>query len=158
MDFKKGSIDGVDYIPRKQFNDSRGWLIETFRMDELGPDFSPVMGYTSMTLPGIVRGPHEHKEQADFFVFFGPGNFKVWLWDNRKKSPTYGNKQELVLGADNPAQLLVPPGVVHAYQNIGTEPAVGHNFPNRLYGGNRRREPVDEIRHENDPNSPFKID
>jgi hypothetical protein len=32
------------------------------------------------------------------------------------------------------------------------------NYPNRLFAGNGKREEVDEIRHENDPNTNFLID
>jgi len=32
------------------------------------------------------------------------------------------------------------------------------NGPNRLYAGQGKREPVDEIRHEHDPNSPYQLD
>jgi len=32
------------------------------------------------------------------------------------------------------------------------------NCPNRLYMGQRKREPVDELRHEDDPDTPYRID
>jgi dTDP-4-dehydrorhamnose 3,5-epimerase len=32
------------------------------------------------------------------------------------------------------------------------------NAANRLYGGWLKQEPVDEIRHEKDPGSPFQLD
>jgi len=32
------------------------------------------------------------------------------------------------------------------------------NCPNRLYAGEGRREPVDEIRHEDDANTIFRMD
>lgn len=54
--------------------------------------------------------------------------------------------------------VVIPPGVVHAYKNIGSVDGVVMNFPDRLYAGPGRTEPVDEIRHEDDPESPFKID
>ena len=40
----------------------------------------------------------------------------------------------------------IPPGVVHAYRNVGTIPGLVFNSPNRLYAGYGKREPVDEIR------------
>ena len=54
--------------------------------------------------------------------------------------------------------VIIPAGVVHAYRNVGTEPGVVFNCPNRLYKGPGRRYPVDEIRHEDDPASPFRLD
>jgi dTDP-4-dehydrorhamnose 3,5-epimerase len=156
MEFNRGQIEGVVITPIRKFIDDRGWLVETYREDELERTFHPVMGYSSLTLPQTIRGPHEHLEQADLFVFMGPGNFKIWLWDNRKTSATFANQQVFYGGQDNPIRLLVPPGVVHAYQNVSHEPALVHNYPNQLYMGQGKKFPVDEIRHEKDPNSPFK--
>lgn len=116
------------------------------------------MAYISMTQPGIARGPHEHVAQADFFCFLGPGNFKVYLWDNRSGSTTYRYRQTDIVGADKPMALIVPPGVVHAYKNISKEPGVVFNCPNKLYAGQGRKEPVDEIRHEEDSGSEFILD
>jgi dTDP-4-dehydrorhamnose 3,5-epimerase len=117
-----------------------------------------VMMYISMTGPGIARGPHEHVDQADFFGFIGPSTFKIYLWDYRKQSPTYMHRQVLLAGEDSPRTLIIPPGVVHAYKNIGTMMGMVVNLPNRLYAGPGRKEKVDEIRHELDPKSIFVID
>ena len=85
--FVNGKIHDVVVRDLTKFLDERGWLTELFREDEVPPEFLPVMCYVSMTLPGIARGPHEHADQADYFAFLGPSNFKVYLWDNRKESP-----------------------------------------------------------------------
>jgi dTDP-4-dehydrorhamnose 3,5-epimerase len=158
IDFKKGLIEGAVLTPLKKYIDERGWLVETFREDETEPVFHPVMGYTSETLPGVVRGPHEHVEQSDLFVFIGPGNFKIWLWDNRETASTYLNKMVFFAGEDSPLRLLVPPGVVHAYKNVSSGNAIVHNFPNQLFMGKNKKSPIDEIRHEADPNSAFRAD
>ena len=54
--------------------------------------------------------------------------------------------------------LIIPPGVVHAYKNVGGAAGIVFNCPNRLYKGPGRKEPVDEIRHEEDPDSRFRLD
>src|SRR5687767_7803162 len=118
MEFKTGSIEGVIWKPLSIFRDARGWLCELFRHDELPAEFHPVMAYISMTEPGIARGPHEHVDQADCFCFIGPSNFKVYLWDNRPAAKTYRNKEVRVVGIETPSMLVVPAGVVHAYQNV----------------------------------------
>ena len=61
-------------------------------------------------------------------------------------------------GAEQPTRLIVPPGVVHGYKCISSIPALAYNFPNRLYKGPRRAEPVDEIRHGADPASPYQME
>jgi dTDP-4-dehydrorhamnose 3,5-epimerase len=158
MQFHPGTIAGVIWKPLKKFHDQRGWLAELFRHDELAAEFHPVMAYISTTEPGVARGPHEHVDQADCFCFLGPSNFKTYLWDNRPKSPTYLVRQTEVVGIDKPMLLIIPPGVVHAYKNVGREPGLVFNCPNRLYKGQGKKEPVDEIRHEDDAESPYKLD
>jgi dTDP-4-dehydrorhamnose 3,5-epimerase len=156
--FRNGPIDGVSFRPLKHYHDPRGWLCELFRQDELSDEFMPVMAYISMTLPGIARGPHEHRDQADYFCFLGPSNFRLFMWDNRPSSPTYRNRHAIVAGIDNPQAVIVPVGVVHAYRNVGNEPGIVFNAPNRLYRGRARTEPVDEIRHEADEKTEFRMD
>jgi dTDP-4-dehydrorhamnose 3,5-epimerase len=157
MDFRPGSIDGMIWRPLRKFADGRGWLCELFRRDELPAEFLPAMAYLSETLPGVARGPHEHRTQADCFAFLGPSDFRLYLWDNRPGSPTHGIRETVDVGSTNPMLVVIPPGVVHAYRNIGPMPGVVINCPNQLYKGEGRRDPVDEIRHEDDPHSPFRL-
>ena len=157
-EYKKGRIHDVVLKPLSKFVDERGWLAELFRSDELPEWFRPEMAYISMTVPGVARGPHEHVEQSDCFCFIGPANFKVYLWDARKDSPTYGTKQLIFCGIDAPMLLIVPPGVVHAYKNISLENGIVFNAPDRLYAGDGKRSQVDEIRHEEEVDSPFILD
>jgi dTDP-4-dehydrorhamnose 3,5-epimerase len=156
--FSKGKIHDVVVKPLAKYLDERGWLAELFRSDELDPAVTPVMAYISMTRPGVARGPHEHLEQTDYFCFIGPSNFKVYLWDVREGSPSAGVKQVIYTGVDGPVMLIVPPGVVHAYKNIGGVDGIVFNAPNRLYAGEGKRFPVDEIRHEEEAGSSFLLD
>lgn len=151
-------FEGVIIRSIKKHTDERGWLKELTRQDELTSDIYPMMSYVTMTKPGIVRGPHEHCEQTDCFCFVGPSTFRLQLWDNRKGSATFGQQAVFELGEENPAQVIVPNGVVHAYRNIGTVDGIVYNAPNKLYAGPKRQESVDEIRHEDDPDSPFSPD
>ena len=155
--FKPGNIHGVVVKNLNKYVDERGWLAECFRQDEIDATLHPVMSYISMTLPGIARGPHEHKEQTDYFCFLGPSNFKIMLWDKREDSPTKGVCQTIFAGKDAPKSVIIPPGVIHAYKNIGVCEGFVLNFPNKLYKGTGKKEEVDEIRYENDINTPYKI-
>jgi len=152
------NIKDVKIRELKRYTDERGWLIELFRQDELDEDEYPVMSYISETHPGITRGPHEHVDQTDYFGFIGPSDFDLFLWDNREDSPTYMQKAVIRLGVSRPAVAIVPPGVVHAYRNVGDVPGLVFNAPNRLFAGEGKKEPVDEIRHEDKPDSRFKLD
>ncbi len=146
-------IKGVLIRSVKEFHDHRGWLAETFRVDET-EGFRPEMGYISVTRPGIARGPHEHMNQTDYFCFFG--KFSLYLWDNRKGSPTY-MKKIIIENADKMI-VVIPPRVVHAYKNCGESDGMVLNFPDKLYKGWGKKDPVDEVRYEDEPNSLFKIE
>ena len=156
--FKDGPVEGVEIRETARHSDERGWLIEVFRSDEISEELAPEMSYLSMTKPGIARGPHEHIDQFDYFCFIGPSTFKVYFWDNRKDSPTYLNHMTITAGELNPSIVIVPNKVVHAYKNIGDIDGLVVNCPNRLFMGEGKKEPVDEIRHEDVENSPYKID
>jgi len=149
-------IDGVKVKELNRFEDDRGWLTEVWRNDE--DKFQAVMSYVSQTSSGVARGPHEHEHQADYFVFIGPGRFKLFLWDNRDDSPTKGEKMEIEAGEGDAKSIYVPAGVVHGYKCISKGPGWCINLPDKLYRGENKTEEVDEIRWEDKPDSPFKID
>ena len=156
--FKNGKIHDVILKDLDKYVDDRGWLTELFRQDEIAGEHLPVMAYISMTLPDVARGPHEHVGQTDFFAFIGPSEFKLFLWDNRVNSPTYNVRHVLYAGENAPKTVIIPPGVVHAYKNVGGKAGMVVNLPNRLYAGDGKKSPADEIRHEHDPHSPFLLD
>jgi len=157
MEFEDREIEGVEIRDLIFFNDERGWLAELFRQDDIDESLYPLMSYVSMTKSGIQRGPHAHEEQTDYFIFYS-SKFKVVLWDGRANSRTYRNRMVLFLGKENPKSVIIPPGIVHAYKNIGSEDGLVLNFPNRLYAGWKKKEPVDEIRYEANPDSPYQVD
>ncbi len=151
-------IEGVLIRELERHSDNRGWLAELFRSDELDDSLFPVMAYASLTHPGVARGPHEHREQTDYFCFVGPSTFKVYLWDRRDSALSSGEKMTLLAGADEPKVVIVPPGVVHAYKNIGKVPGLVFNAPNRLFMGPGKSEEVDEIRYEGVEDTPYVLD
>ena len=158
IDWTDGPIEGCRIKQLDVHTDERGWLAEVFRHDELDDDLHPAMGYVSLTEAGVARGPHAHREQTDLFVF-ASGAFRLYLWDAREDSATYGHRQTHDVGAETPTRAVVPPGVVHGYRNTGDAPGLIVNCPNRLYAGENRAEPVDEIRYEERTSDhPFVMD
>jgi len=148
-------ILGVEIKPLKENSDERGWLMEIFRSDQT--EFKPAMSYISQTLSGVIRGPHEHLKQSDFFVFF-TGQFKLFLWDNRTGAKNYRQLEIYEVGQDNPCSVLVPPGVVHAYKCISADPGLIINLPDELYQGENRLGEIDEVRWEAMADSPFSVE
>ncbi len=148
------TIEGVIVRELRRYTDTRGWLMELFRDDELPDGFNPAMAYISMTHPGVARGPHEHVHQTDGFAFVD-GDYEVYLWENR---PNRGDASVVIrAGNQNPMVVFVPPGVVHAYRNVGDRDAYVINFPDKLYAGRGKAEPVDEVRHEDDGGTRFQL-
>jgi dTDP-4-dehydrorhamnose 3,5-epimerase len=153
--FKFGDINGVVVSELSRHHDERGSLTEIWRSDDKS-GYRPAMCYISETNTYVARGPHEHIEQSDLFIANGPGGFLFNLWDNRPNSATYGNMMQLYAGGALPKAILVPPGVVHGYLCIAG-PGVIVNLPDVLYAGPLKQYKVDEIRHEADPDTPFKM-
>jgi dTDP-4-dehydrorhamnose 3,5-epimerase len=154
----KCDIDGVIIRHLDKKSDNRGWLMELYRHDELTTQYQPAMSYLSLTKPGVTRGPHEHRSQSDLICFVGSTEFALYLWDNRPKSLTYGTHNKIEINRDTNIAVTIPARVVHAYKNTGTDDGIVINCPNRLYGNMGRVGPIDEIRHEDDPGSEFKIE
>jgi len=143
-------IEGVFEKDLISHLDIRGHLIEAFRIDDLPENIKPVMSYVTFTQYGFYRGPHEHKERIEIFVCPGPGNLRIILWDNRKKSSTYLMRKIIYAGEDNPKQIVIYPGIVHIIENITkSKNAILINFPTTLFKGwGRNEEWIDEIRHD----------
>jgi dTDP-4-dehydrorhamnose 3,5-epimerase len=157
MKFKDGAIDGVITRRIKRHSDNRGWLAEVFRSDEIDSGLPP-MCYVSMTKPGIGRGPHEHAAQTDYFCFTGPSTFRVYMWDMRKDSSTRLTRMVVEAGESDPMVVIVPPGVVHGYLNVGAVDGLVVNCPDRLFMGKGKKEAVDETRYEDLPDSPYVME
>lgn len=147
----------------RQFEDDRGFLAELWRTDdrqtrsnytdpadqkaELGQkvdmqfENEPQMCYYSHTKPLVMRGPHEHADQTDWFVT---------LYSKMVYMFVYNNEVEyFVTEPDKVYRLKVEPGVIHSYRNLELErPAMTANFPSSLFMGVGKQDEIDEIRHE----------
>ena len=154
-------IKGVIIKKLNKYKDERGWLAEIYREDEDG--YQPAMSYVSVTKPGVIRGPHENVKQSDCFVLVGPGSFELHRWDRRQErrdfgiSPSKGEYLKLKVGEDNPTMVIVPPGVVHGYKCVSKCSAYCINLPDKLYKGDNKKQEIDEIRWEDQKDSPYKI-
>jgi dTDP-4-dehydrorhamnose 3,5-epimerase len=153
--FEIPGLPGVRVEALPLFKDTRGSLHELFRTDEIPAGFKPLMACSSWSLPGVTRGPHQHVGQDDYFTFAGPSDFDVYLWDDRPGSSKATRGWLINAGEKSPARIYVPRGVVHAYRNAGNKPGLVVTVTSLLFKGENRRDPVDEIRHELNPHSPY---
>ncbi len=95
--------------------DARGSFTETYRREWLPADAREmVQANVSRSRAGVLRGPHLHRRQADYWVVI-EGRAFVGLLDLRSGSSTERERQQLTLDADEPQGLYIPPGVAHGF-------------------------------------------
>lgn len=116
-----GDIDGVVVKDLVKHCDDRGFFLEVLRDDD---ELLERFGQSSYTLayPGLIKAFHWHRKQYDLW-FFCKGEARVGLYDMREGSATKGNAMEIFAGEKEPILIVIPPGVAHGYQVLGSEPA-----------------------------------
>ena len=95
--------------------DVRGSFLETYRRGWLPADAPEmVQSNVSRSKAGVLRGPHFHRRQADFWVVL-EGRAFVGLIDLRTGAADDGARQRLILDSTEPQGLYIPPGVAHGF-------------------------------------------
>lgn len=114
----------VKLIEPPRFEDSRGWLSESFvdkRWREFGAESDFVQeNHSYSALSGTIRGIHLQRPphaQAKL-VRCIRGSIMDYAIDLRRGSPTYGKHVSAKLSAENGRQLFVPVGFGHAFVTL----------------------------------------
>ena len=129
-------IDGVTVRRLRPIEDKRGEIIEVYRPG-WGLHADPlVYVYQSTLRPGAIKGWIVHEHQDDR-LFLNVGVMRWVLYDARAGSPTHKLLNELVFSDRNRALLVIPRGVYHAVQNIGSTDALFLNMPTAPYRSRR---------------------
>lgn len=124
-------IDGVKTKQLRRIPDERGRLMEILRNDDdMFTGFGQV--YMTTTYPQVVKAWHYHKKQDDYITCV-KGMLKLVLYDDRKKSPTYGEINEFFIGDYNPMLVKVPKMIYHGWKCISEEEAIVINIPTEPY-------------------------
>jgi dTDP-4-dehydrorhamnose 3,5-epimerase len=125
-------IDGISvrevlHVPR-----DHGVITEVFR-PEWDPTGQPVVHiYQSRLYPGALGAWSCHAHNTDR-LFVNQGNIKIVLYDGRDESKTAGTLNELHAGDARPFLIVIPPGIWHGLQNLGSEEALVLNMPTNPY-------------------------
>lgn len=125
-------------IHRRQWNvDGRGQLIEGLRNDDelYNNDFGQV--YVTTVCPGIIKAWHYHKDQTDRMLLLH-GLVRFVAYDSHEKHVNL----DLVVDSRDPYLIVIPKGLYHGFQNIGSTDAFILNIPDKVYN----RENPDEQR------------
>jgi len=121
------SVREVLHVPR-----DHGVITEMFR-PEWDPTEQPVVQiYQSRLFVGALGAWSCHEFSTDR-LFVNHGLLKIALYDARPESKTLGVVNEFYAGDARPLLLVIPPGVWHGLQNVGTSDALVLNFPTRAY-------------------------
>jgi len=103
--------DGVALHELTRIGDHRGHIVELDRVS-WHPDDVSVQWTLARTVPGVLRGPHLHKQHVDHLVVL-EGELVVGLVDLRRASPTAGMRS---LFTHAPLRVLtIPAGVLHGF-------------------------------------------
>lgn len=122
----RSSIEGVEIVELKRFNDDGGSMTELGRMDGGMLAGAGLEGFEvrqinySALEPLAIKAFHLHSRQTD--VWYVPPSDKVLLvlGDVRSDSATEGQQMRLILGDGNSRLVRIPPGVAHGCRNLRT--------------------------------------
>ena len=126
------NIEGLIIHRTPPVEDERGELVEIFRSSwNIHPE-ALVYAYFVSIRPKKVKGWVVHKLQDDR-IFVANGT-QLWaFFDNRESSKTYKKFFKVTVSEKNRALIIIPAGVYHAVQNIGTSDAQFVNLPTNAY-------------------------
>jgi dTDP-4-dehydrorhamnose 3,5-epimerase len=138
-------IDGVQIEPLQVYPDDRGFFTELARLGKglaakMVPDeIRKIQVSLTLTYPGTIKAIHYHSEQTDLWAPVS-GMVQIFLYDLRRRSPTFGVINTIYAGRFQPWEILIPPGVAHGYKALGVEPI------QLVYLTDRHYNPADELR------------
>jgi dTDP-4-dehydrorhamnose 3,5-epimerase len=125
-------IDGVVVHEVRHVPRDHGVITEIFR-PHWDPTGLPIVHiYQSRLFPAAIGAWSCHAKTIDR-LFINQGFVKVVLFDGREESRTFGKVMELHAGDARPAFLVIPVGVWHGIQNLGSGDALMLNCPSRAY-------------------------
>jgi dTDP-4-dehydrorhamnose 3,5-epimerase len=144
------TIDGVSLRLLRMVSNARGKVREIVRADDADfPGFGQV--HVVETLPGVVRAWFRHQHQVDQLVTV-VGACRLVLFDDRPDSPTHGVCMPIVLTAETPWVVNIPPRVWHGFATMGTQPSITVQHNSRAFC---HAQPDEDKRALDDPRMPI---
>src|ERR687893_236301 len=116
-------IEGVVVRPARPHVDKLGEVVEVFD-PAWGVHPDPLVYVYQIALrPGAIKEWVLHRLQDDR-IFLSRGTVRWALFDDRSGSPTHGRLNLLTFSERYRVLLIIPRGVYHAVENVGTDEAV----------------------------------
>jgi dTDP-4-dehydrorhamnose 3,5-epimerase len=130
--WKTPEITGLVFRRLTPLEDERGDLTELFRAD-WGFHPAPVVQMYRVTIrPGAIKAWNLHTLQDDRIAMID-GTLRWAFYDARPDSPTLGNLVVRTVSERSRHLFVIPAGVWHGAENVGTADAAFINFPTTLY-------------------------
>ena len=116
------NIHGVKITPLKSISDHRGSVMHMMRKDNIVFDkFGEI--YFSTIFEKKIKAWHLHKEATlNYACVYG--KVKLVLFDERKKSKTFGRYQELFLSLQNYSLITIPPNIWNGFIGLNKEHSI----------------------------------
>ena len=117
----------IEITDLKKRTDERGWLIEVLRGESLNSHREFGQIFVSVAPPGKVRGNHYHTRKIEWFcVPTGKGLLLL-------EDPETGQKEEILMGENEPKTVKITPPIIHAIKNIGDKDMVLMVYVNETF-------------------------
>ena len=119
MEVRANHLNGVLELGLRRFHDDRGYFEEVFRsstVQELGIAVPFVQDNHSHSKRNVIRGLHyQHTPPMGKLLLCLHGAIQLVELDIRKNSPTYLHHVSIMLSADDPAAVWIPPGFANGF-------------------------------------------
>ncbi len=115
-------IDGIIIEPLKKIADERGKVLHMIRADsKFFVKFGEI--YFSLVNPGFVKAWKRHKLMTQHFAV-PIGEILLVTYDNRERSLTKGEVQQICLGENHYNLVRIPPLLWYGFKSISAVPAL----------------------------------
>ncbi len=125
FNFIKTPIEGLYIIEPKDFQDDRGYFMETYNyrdFEKAGLDMIFVQDNQSMSKQGVLRGLHlQGNHPQGKLVRVTKGEVFDVAVDLRRNSETFGKWYGCILSQENKRQLYIPEGFAHGFLVLSYE-------------------------------------
>lgn len=113
------ALADVQVIPLRRIPDERGTIFHMLRRsDSHFLEFGEI--YFTTVYRDVIKGWHKHRDMTLNYACID-GRIKLVLYDDRQTSSTRGELDEIFLGPDNYALVVIPPGIWTGFKGM-TDP------------------------------------
>jgi dTDP-4-dehydrorhamnose 3,5-epimerase len=118
----ESKIEGVKITPLKIISDNRGKVMHMLRSDsQVFKTFGEI--YFSTIRFNLIKAWHLHKEATLNYACIS-GKVKLVLYDNREKSPTFQNYQEIFLSPLDYFLITIPPNIWNGFKGLNEKESI----------------------------------